>query len=397
MTTRTDAAACSSAHLQHDRTIRVAFSLDSMAVGGTEMNMLKLARALDRTRFSLQVFYNRGGPLLSEFAALDIPLRQIGLRSLKSPAALGVARRLSAWLREGRVDVLHTHDVYSNILGALATTPRGRTRLVVSRRWGVGQYSKSLSWGNRFAYLRADVVLTNSESIAASLRKDEGVPAARVVVAHNFVEPEAFEEGDEAERLALLARLGVPPDALVIGSIANLRAVKNHELAIAVLASLPTLPQPVHLVVIGEGPARTRLEALAQQLAVAARVHLVGSFDEAWRYHRAFDVSLLCSTSEGFPNTLVEAMAARRPIIATSVGGVPDAVIDGVTGFLVPPSDELAFRERLLQLLADPVLRKGLGTAGYAVALQRFHRSSVMPVIEQLYGSLPDSRQTRTI
>lgn len=373
------------------RVVRVAFALDSMAIGGTEMNMLKLASRLDRSRFPLVVYYNRGGPLLPKFEALGVPLRQVGLRSLKSPSALSAVGRVRRWLREDKIDVLHSHDVYSNILGALAVTPANGARLIVSRRWGARHYGLALRAGNRLAYRRAHLVLANSQGVARSLHDEEGVPARRIVVVHNFAEATAFRSDTPGERAELRARLGVPQEALVVGCIANLRPVKNQAMIVRALAEIPRSGSAVHLVLIGEGPSRSMLQGLASGLGLADRVHLVGQIPEAAHYHRAFDVSVLASLSEGFPNTLVEAMAAARAVVATNVGGIPDAIADNETGFLIAPNDLAAFANALERLLGDPVLRFRMGAAGREFAAVHFHEGAVMPRLERVYAYLRDA------
>ncbi len=373
----------------------MAFSLDSMAIGGTELNLLRQATHFDPDQISLTVLYNRDGPLLPQFVAAGLRLERLGLTSLKSPAVLGTVRRLRRWLGEERIDVLHAHDIYSNILGALTVTRGGPTRLIVSRRWGLTHYPAHFRLANRFAYHRADAVLANSEGVAASLRQEEGVPDGRIVVVPNFADAAVFGPERPGERAALRLALGVPEPALVIGTVANLRPVKDQATLLRAVAALPVGAQPVHAVLIGEGPNRSGLEALARQLGIAGRVHLVGAILDASRHHRAFDISVLSSVSEGFPNTLVEAMAAGRPVVATRVGGVPDAVREGETGFLVAAGDHVGFAARLERLIADPALRARMGRAGHALATSQFHERAVMPRLEALYRRLQKETDRR--
>jgi glycosyltransferase involved in cell wall biosynthesis len=386
-------AAPEAEHLLHP--IRIAFSLDSMGIGGTELNVLRLATRLDLRRFSLVVLYNRDGPLMPQFEAAGLRLHRLELTSLKSPQAVGAANRLRSWLQREEIDVLHAHDIYTNILGAMAVPRAGNTRLILSRRWGATQYPRLLTTVNRFAYRRADLVLANSDGVATSLQMEEGVPADQIAVVSNFVDTSVFAPGAAIERATLRARLGVPLDALVIGTVANLRPVKDQATLLRAVASLPTSIPPVHVVLIGEGPSRPDLEGLAHELGITGRVHFVGAIMNAFRYHHAFDVSVLSSVSEGFPNTLVEAMAASRPVVATRVGGVPDAVREGETGYLVPTGNYVAFAERLGRLLTDPHHRAQMGRAGYEIAIHQFHEASVIPRLERIYRQLKACTEAR--
>jgi glycosyltransferase involved in cell wall biosynthesis len=359
-----------------------------MSIGGTELNMLRLASRLDPDRFSVVIAYGREGNLLPKFEAAGLRLKQFEFTSLRSPRAIGTVRRLRSWLKSEQIDVLHTHDIYSNVFGALAVSSGDSTRLIMSRRWGIGQYNRLLETGNRLAYTRADLILANSNQVAVSLRNDEGVREDRIVVVHNFVDEAVFAPEMAAKRTEFREAFGVPPDALVVGTIANLRPVKDQATLLRAIAALPAGIPPVHVVLIGEGASRRDLEQLAGQLGIAARVHLIGAILDASKYHHAFDVSVLTSVREGFPNTLVEAMAAGRPVVATRVGGVPDAVIEGETGYMVEAGDHAAFGERLARLLTDPDRRERMGRAGYEIAARHFHEAAVVPMLEGIYRRL---------
>ena len=371
--------------------VRVAFPIDNLGIGGTETNMFRVATRLVAGHVSVLVLYSRPGPLLERLQSAGIPVRrfpQPGLRSLRLRGAVRAFRQL---LVDERIDVVHTHDVYSNTFAALAHRPRERTRLLVSRRWGATHYGRLLSWANRRAYHCADAVLGNSEGVARSLELAEGVPRAKIVVVPNFADAAAFAP-PPATRDAMRDELEVPREALVVGCIANLIAVKNHALLLRAVAGLPALSAPVHLVCIGDGPLRAELVSLAASLGLADRVHFTGTIVAAGRFHHAFDLSTLTSNSEGFPNTLVEAMAARRPTVATEVGGVSDAVEDGVTGYLVPRGDARALAGRLGALLANPGLRTQFGEAGRRRADTHFHPDVVIPHLEATYQALIDRR-----
>ena len=373
--------------------LRIAFCVDSLDVGGTEQNMFRQAERLDRDRFDLVVLHGRGGPLLARLHGAGVRTVATDFPSFRSLRSLSAARALRRWFLQEDVAVVHAHDIYSNVLAAMALTPRGPSALIVSRRWGPAHYGRALTWANRLAYARADAVLANSAGVATSLATEEGLDPSRVTVIPNFGDERLFAPAEAGAREALRSMLGVSADALIVGSIANLYPVKDQGTLLRAVASLPPLPQPVHVVLIGEGENRAMLEALARELGIEERVHLSGSIADAGRFHRAFDVSTLTSLSEGFPNTLVEAMAASRAIVATAVGGVADAVVDGETGYLVAPRDYRALAERLGGLLTDPSLRARMGIAGLARARQQFHPGVVMPTLEALYARLAQAHR----
>jgi glycosyltransferase involved in cell wall biosynthesis len=209
-----------------------------------------------------------------------------------------------------------------------------------------------------------------------------------VVTIPNFLDPQAFDPIADGDRERLLAELGVPDGAFVVGIVARLAAVKDHATLFHAVASLmPSIPN-IHVVMVGDGPERARLEALAASLGMTSIVHFAGQRAQAPNLHGLFDVSVLCSTSEAFPNSILEAMAASRAVVATDVGGTPDAVREGRTGLLVPPSDPSRLAWAISRLYEDPSLRVKLGTAARASAQAGYSADSVLPQLEQLYQRL---------
>ena len=186
-------------------------------------------------------------------------------------------------------------------------------------------------------------------------------------------------------------RLALPQDALVVGIVANLRAIKNHWLLLDAMASLRARFPNVILVMMGDGPERAALEARVAALGIADAVRFAGMQPNLPNPHRLFDISVLSSVSEGFPNSIVEAMAAARPVVATSVGGVRDAVEHGVNGLLVQSGDRAAFADAVGRLLESAEQRSAMGAAGQQMARARFTAAVVVPMVSALYRQLADN------
>jgi len=155
-----------------------------------------------------------------------------------------------------------------------------------------------------------------------------------------------------------------------------------------VLRALQRLDEDVHLVLIGEGPSRHALEELAKELHVDRRVHFTGQLVETENLHQFFDVSVLCARSEGFPNAVIEALAAGCPVVATPVGGVPEVIIERQTGLLVPVDQPDALAASVQELRRDARLRERLCEAGPACVRSRYHQTVVIAQLEALYQSL---------
>ena len=367
------------------RPVRVGYCIDSFEIGGTELNAVRTVEALDRQRFQVTVFHlHETGPLRARYEALGLQLLHLPIGRLYSPRTAAQGVRFLRLLRRYGIEVVHTHDLYSNIFAAPWARLAG-CRVIASRRWLDAVPRPGLVPLNRWSYRYAHRVLVNCSMVARLMIDTERVPAARVVELPNFLEERAFHLVAAEVRSARRYSWGVPQGAFVIGTVANLTPVKNHAM---VLRALQRLDGDVHLVLIGAGPSRRALEDLARELQVDGRVHFAGQLVEAENLHQFFDVSVLCSRSEGFPNAVIEALAAGCPVVATAVGGVPEVITDRQTGLLVPVDQPQALAASVQELRREAALRKRLSEAGLARARGRYHQTLVIARLEALYQDL---------
>jgi glycosyltransferase involved in cell wall biosynthesis len=367
------------------RAVRVGYCVDSFEIGGTELNAIRTLEALDRRRFQVTVFHlHETGPLRARYEALGLQLLHLPIGRLYSARTAGQGVRFLRLLRREGIEVVHTHDLYTNIFAAPWARLAG-CRVIASRRWLDASPRAGLLPLNRCSYRFAHRVVVNSSVVARLMIEKERVPAARVVELPNFLEERAFHHVAAEVRSARRHSWGVPHGAFVIGTVARLAPVKNHAM---VLRALQHLDEDVHLVLIGAGPSRRALEELARELHVDRRVHFTGQLVEAENLHQFFDVSVLCSRSEGFPNAVIEALAAGCPVVATPVGGVPEVISDRQTGLLVPVDQPDALAASVQELRGDAALRKRLGEAGPARARGNYHQTLVIARLEALYQDL---------
>ncbi len=370
------------------RPIRVAHCVSTMRVGGTELNAARTIDRLDRTRFEpIVLTLEESGPLFARYRDANVPVVTFPLSNLYGPAAVRQALRLARFLRDARVDIVHAHDLYANMFVALPARLAGVKALLMSRRWWQTFPQTKHRIANRFAYKVAHRVLANSPSVARSLVASDGVSPDRITVVPNFVDEAAFVAPSQS-RHPLLDELGIPRGAPVVGIVARLDPIKEHETLLRAAAILTATWPSLHIVIVGDGENRLSLERLCGVLGLRHRVHFAGYRSNAPNLNHAFDIAVLCSRSEGFPNTLVEAMAAGRPVVASNVGGNADAVTHGETGFLVAAGDAPAFARALDVLLADPLLAHRLGDAGRRRARAEFNATVALSRLEALYDSL---------
>jgi glycosyltransferase involved in cell wall biosynthesis len=361
---------------------RVAFLVDGFNLGGTELNAVRTAEGIDRARYDLVVLgMSRRGPLGDRYVRAGYPIIDFSFRGLRHPDVVPMTARLAFWLRTHRIDVLHCHDKYSNMFGALCGRLAGVPNVITSRRFHV-YGERRLEIGNKMAYRICDRVLANSDGVKRIL-ESEGIVGSKITVVPNFLDDAAFAPAAPDARERFLNELGVPGDALVVGCVARLDPVKDHETLMRAFAGLVAQVPHAVLVLVGDGPRRAALEAFAAEIGIAHAVRFAGHRDNGTNLHQAFDISTLASVSEGFPNAVLEALAAGVPVVATDVGAVRDVIESGVTGYVVPARDVGAFAAALIALAADADLRRRLGASGCAIVSQRYRRG---PILEMLYA-----------
>ncbi|MDQ6887071.1 MAG: glycosyltransferase [Gemmatimonadota bacterium] len=371
------------------RPIRLLSSIDNMGVGGTELNAVRTAEWLRGAGYELSVLcLGADGPLRERYLSAGIPVRFLPLGSLYGRRAVRHGWELRRWLRILRPDVVHSHDAYSNVFTTCWARAARTPAVVASRRWSRSHLSRRLQVANSLAYRAAHCVVANSPAIARAVHEEDGVPEGRIAIVSNFVDQDAFDPLAPEQRAAERAAFGYDRDMIVIVIVARLSTVKDHASLVRALASVVPRWPNLRLLIVGDGPLRASLEDLTDSLGLRSVVRFAGLQEHGQNLHILGDISVLCSLSEGFPNSIVEAMAAARPVVATSVGGTIDAVRDDVTGVLVRPGDPDGLARAIERLAAEPALRERLGREAARQARARYHVQVVLPQLDALYRRL---------
>jgi glycosyltransferase involved in cell wall biosynthesis len=293
-------------------------------------------------------------------------------------------------IQEHGVDLVQAHQYTPFFYGSLG-------RILARRRCGVlftehGRHQPDFRRpkrvvANRFLLRRHDRVVAVGSAVRDALNENEGIPAGRIEVIYNGIPLERFEAA-LAHRDRTRAELGIRHDDTAIILVARLDYLKDHATALRAMKRVVTKRPDARLFLVGEGPERQAIEAQVSALGLAGSVHLLGQRNDAPALVAAADVALLTSTSEGIPLTLIEAMAAGRPVVATDVGGVSEVVIDGETGYLSPARDDGALAARILDLASSPDLRRERGRAGLERARALFSEARMHAGYVRLYDGL---------
>jgi glycosyltransferase involved in cell wall biosynthesis len=364
------------------------YVLDHLGIGGAQTHAVQVLRHLDRRRFSPMVCALKPrGDLRPTVEEMGVPVFDGGLdATLRGREGLRVLWRLARLLRRERVDIAHSYLFHPNVLAPVAGRLAGVRAVVASKRSldrypGLGP-RLACRLGNALAHR----VTVNAEAVGRFVAAEERLSPSRMVVIPNGVSEEALAPG--IDRAAARRRLDLSPDGPVIGAVSRLAWKKGvSHLLDAVPSLLEAVPE-VTVLLVGDGPLRGDLEAQAARLGVAGRVLFLGPRRDASTLLPAFDVLVLPSVVEGMSNTLLEAMAARLPVVATDVGGNPEVVVDGETGFLVPPGDPGRLAAATLKLLQAPEMARDMGAAGRRRVEAHYRADAMVRRIEGLYDGL---------
>jgi L-malate glycosyltransferase len=367
--------------------------IDSFQQGGSERQAIQLTRLLhDSGRYSVSlVCLNSDGPLRREVEALELgEIRAYPLNSFYDFNAFRQLRRFVSHLRESKVDVLHTHDFYTNIFGMFAGALARVPVRVASRRETTGMRSGLQRRVQRFSYSLAHRVVANSEAVRKRLTA-EGLRADRIAVIYNGLDlnrvgPRA------ATKAAHLAALNLPPelsDRPLVTIVANMRLeVKDHGMFLRAAQRVGQTISNAAFLLAGEGELMPSIRAQAESLGLDTRAFFLGRCEKLAELLSISDVCVLTSKSEGFSNSILEYMAAGCPVVATDVGGAREAIVEGATGYVVTTGDDQLMAERIVSLMRDPEKARAMGERGRQVVEEKFSCAAQLKRTEELYSGL---------
>ena len=377
------------------RRLKIVYLHPSLGVGGAEELRVITLKHLDRSRYDVRVCcLGDLGPIGVEIAALGYPVDALG-RSDRT-FDLGTTLALRRYLREHAPDVVQTSLFRTNWHGRLAALLAGVPVLIAEEHSlhdphvGFYRYSARLGplfrAGDRWLAGRTAAIVACSQAVADSIIADEGIPPERFVVIPNAADPERLLP--ILGRAATRARLGYTDREMVLGTVSSLTAVKGHFVLLEAFAEARRAVPGLRLLIVGDGPARPEIEAAVVRLGLRAVVRLVGRTRALGDLISSMDVFASAALSEGFGINFLEAMALGVPCVAFRLGGIPEVVLDGETGILVPPRDVHAFGDALVRLATDAPLRLKLGAAGRARVAASFTAERYAQAMADLYERL---------
>jgi len=365
--------------------VRIMFLTDDLG-GGTGNHLLSMMKYWDKTRWQAEILSRV--PLTARVSP-EVPVRYLpsnGTIKLYPIAQIQALGRIRNVISEIDPAILHTYFFWPILFGRLLKWG-GAVKVLVENRedqgfdWGVHEYS----W-LRLTRNLPDRIVCVSEAVKQVVLERERVGEDRIAVIRNGVEtlPDARAEAAEIRK-----EFGIGEDHLVVGMVANFnRSVKGVSLFLDAVPEIVRAVPAARFLLIGRGKEEKTLRDKARTMGIEPYVRFAGYRKDIHRCYAIMDVSALTSFSEGLSITLLESMRCGVPVVATRVGGNPEVVADGVTGYLVPPGDVPAFASRTVELLLDKDLRWRMGEEARRRVMRDFRMEDVASRYLALYGGL---------
>ena len=366
--------------------------IDSFNQGGSERQALQLTRLLlEGGRFEVRLAsLNPEGSLRNEVRDLDLgEVPSFPLNSFYDANAVIQLRRFMRWCKASRIDILHTHDFYTNVFGMSAGALARLPVRIGSMRETAGMRSAAQKSVQRGAYALAHHIVANSNAVRNTLIA-EGTSADKVSVVYNGLDFSRLQPRAQSRVEALKQlNLDVNERQRFVTIVANMRhEVKDYPMFLKAVQRVARAVPDAAFLMAGEGELMKSLRDLAGELGIDNSTHFLGRCDLVAELLGISEICVLSSKAEGFSNSILEYMAAGRPVVVTNVGGAAELVTEGETGYLVPSGDDAMMADRIIELLRDPAKARIMGENGERVVKEKFSCQAQLMRTEDLYRRL---------
>lgn len=368
------------------RPVRVLYLRDTSFVCGPGKTILNTFRTIDRARIALTLAVptigNSPNAFIDRARSIGLPVADL---PVTGPLGVGTIRTLADVIRNGQFDLVQSHDFQTRRIAGIAARMAGVPHLTSVHGWIANSPKQKVARRlDQFFISTARRVIV----VSKKLQRDvigSGTPAERVLLLQNGVLLDDYP--DPGPSSAARAALGLPASAQIMGIVGRLSPEKRHDLFLEAARSLVATEPNLHFVVAGHGALQGELEQRATALGIGSHVSFLGHRTDMHVVYAALDVLMLCSDTEGLPNVVLEAFAYGRPVVATSVGGVPDVITDGHDGFIVPPGQLEPLVDRVRRLVRDRDAATLMGRHGRQTIEKGFDFRWRTAALETLYES----------
>ena len=364
---------------------RILIFTNSFRIGGSEGQALQLIKHLDRSRFELHVAcFDREGPLLEQLPSDIGEVVAFPLAGFARFSTVRQAARFITFLRGAKIQIVQTFDYYTNVFGLPLARLAGVPVIVGSRRDHGFKRTVGEARAERWSLRLAMQVVVNAEAIKQRLVREKSLPADRILVIQNGLDLSRFPISYGGRQQPS----DFEPHSVVFAVVANLRPEKGHLTFIRAAKMAASVCPEARFVLVGDGPMRQKIEDSIRTLGLCEKVHLLGAVTNVSLALQSVDVVVSSSDTEGFPNAVLDGMAAAKPIVATDAGGTRELVAEGSTGYLVPVGDVDQLAGRMIALCQSPATRTSMGEKARSIVEQSFTVEIMARRFESLYEKL---------
>lgn len=367
--------------------LHILYLIDELKVkGGTEKHLFELSTGMAAAGFRISVFTLDEGEYAEEFKNnSNISYRCLNVTRIYDLKGLSAVFSIAQYIKQQQVNILQSFHSASDLIGPLAAILSLRKTRILSSRRDLG-YTKSDRHVQMQRYINffVDGILANSSAVKQSVIEKEGYPESQIDIIFNGIDTGVFST-DDSSRQKQRCAMGVNDQAVLVGSVGNIRPVKGYDILVEAAAIVCKSDQAVRFSHAGEGALKEQLEARCMELGISDRFNFMGANRDVQTFLSALDIYVQPSRSEGLSNAIIEAMAARLPVVATDVGGNPDLIENDVTGLLTPSEDSSALAEKILQLVRQPTMRSALADRAFNKVLEKFQLTSMIDNYKNKY------------
>jgi len=360
--------------------VKVLQLISSGGYYGAENMLLNLCASQQKTgcQNSLLIFYNVHAPNVEFYERARRRGLSVRMVHCQGRADWRAVRQIEEYIQEDGIDLLHTHGYKADLYGYVAARRSHKPIVATCHNWVGGTAALRIyNHLDRLALKRFNALAAVSNSVSQRLI-DSGVSSRKIKNIANGIDVEPFERARTLPALAFDSHK-------VVGMVARLDLQKGFEYLLRAVRELCVAFRELKVVIVGEGPDRTAIEDMIQQYGLQSNVVLAGQLSDMPGVYAAIDIFVLPSLNEGLPMTILEAMAASKPVIATRVGAIPSLIKDGDTGLLVGPRDADGLRNAIASLLSDSELCGRLGAAGHEWVSQNYTSEVMALKYRQMY------------
>jgi glycosyltransferase involved in cell wall biosynthesis len=374
--------------------VKVLQLISSGGYYGAENMLLNLCASQDKTgcQNSLLLFYNVHVPNVEFYERARRRGLSVRMVHCKGKADWRAVQQIEEYIQEDGIDLVHTHGYKADLYGYLAAWRSGKPVVATCHNWVGGTAALGIyNYLDRMALKRFNALAAVSDAVGQRLLAF-GVPAEKIKTIANGIDVQVFERGEPlpviraaaGKVVGVVARLDLQAAGKVVGVVARLDLQKGFEYLLRAIRELCNI-YALKVVIVGEGPDRKAIEDMVKEYGLQSSVVLAGQQSDMAGVYAAMDIFVLPSLNEGLPMTVLEAMAASRPVIATRVGAIPSVIQDGENGLLVDAKDIDGLRNALARLLSDSDLCRRMGERAHEWVSRNYTSEAMALKYRELY------------